>query len=102
EAPKPGSSTPTRLGRDSRGTGATTNRQEQADASPSTAHARDAVADKEYTHVMGRGEVLSDVIRAFNTEAKAKGYQVLTSQQVMKYNNITDPRRIKEGAKILL
>lgn len=60
------------------------------------------VAEKAIEHVMAKGQRLSDVIVEFNVEAKKKGYQLLSSQQVMKFNKITDDRKIREGAKILL
>lgn len=60
------------------------------------------VADKAIEHVMAKGQRLSDVVVEFNVEAKKKGYQLLTTTQVMNFNKISDARKIREGAKILL
>lgn len=59
-------------------------------------------ADKYIEHVMEPGQSLSLVLKGFNEEAKKKGYQPLTVQQVMKYNKITDERRIPQGATLKL
>jgi small-conductance mechanosensitive channel len=59
-------------------------------------------AEKWIEHVMEPGQSLSLVLRGFNEEAKKKGYQPLTVQQVMKFNRIADERRIPQGATLKL
>lgn len=62
----------------------------------------DKPPDKALEYVLERGQRLSDVVVSFNAEAKKQGYQTLSVAQVMKFNNIKDDKRIREGAKILL
>lgn len=60
-----------------------------------------AEAPEKFTeYTVGPGESLSLVVRAFNEEAKKKGYQPVTVQQVMKFNRITDERRVPSGATL--
>lgn len=64
--------------------------------------AADLGAKKEFPYVIKRGETLSGVLQAFNQDADKQGYRALTAKEVMDYNEITDERRIPEGATILL
>lgn len=57
---------------------------------------------KAVPYTVGRGETLSLIVEGFNTDAKKKGYQPLTVQQVMKFNKVTDPRKIPVGAVLNL
>lgn len=59
-------------------------------------------AEKYIEHVMEPGQSLSLVLKGFNEEAKKKGYQPLTVQQVMKFNKIADERRVPQGATLKL
>ena len=58
--------------------------------------------EKALEYTLERGQRLSDVVSSFNEEARKQGYQTLSVAQVMKFNNIKDDKRIREGTKILL
>jgi len=58
--------------------------------------------EKALEYVLERGQRLSEVVGSFNEEAKKQGYKTLTVSQVMKFNDIKDDKRIREGTKILL
>lgn len=92
-------STPDR-GDDSGGGGSKGSRDRNADK-PERATKPEA-PDKYIEHVIESGQSLSLVLKGFNEEAKKKGYQPLTVQQVMKYNKISDERRVPQGATIRL
>jgi TolA-binding protein len=49
-----------------------------------------------------RGQTISDLVRAFNEQASRQGVRPLTITEVMKFNNITDARRVQEGQSVLL
>lgn len=72
----------------------------EGDAKPAAAKETPPVKAVPYT--VGKGESLSLIVDGFNQDAKKKGYQVLTIQQVMKFNKITDARRIREGMTLNL
>lgn len=55
-------------------------------------------AVKAIPYTVGRGETLSVIVEGFNVDARKKGYQTLSVQQVMQFNHITDARRIPVGA----
>lgn len=63
---------------------------------------RDAAPEKAVSYVFKKGDSLSEVVNGFNAEAKKEGYQVVTIDQVMKFNKITDARRIPVGSTIQL
>ena len=63
---------------------------------------KEKAPEKVLEYVIERGQRLSDVIGSFNEEAKRQGYQTLSVSQVMKFNNIKDDKKIREGTKIQL
>lgn len=63
---------------------------------------KEVQAEKAVSYVFKKGDSLSEVVNGFNAEAKKEGYQTVTIDQVMKFNKITDARRIREGATIQL
>lgn len=77
-------------------------REEGGTGSRGSGSAREPAVEKALPWVMERGQRLSTVVARFNEQAKKEGFQPLTVQQVMKFNNITDDRRIREGSTIQL
>lgn len=61
-----------------------------------------AGAKKAVEYVMKSGDTVSGVVVKFNTDAKARGFQALTVQQVLDFNEIADARRVQEGTKLQL
>ncbi len=58
---------------------------------------------KSVPYTVGKGDTLSAIIDGFNSEAKKKGFQPLSVQQVMKFNKITNPSRgVRDGMVINL
>jgi LysM repeat protein len=64
--------------------------------------AAETTPDKALPYVIQAGDSLSRVVDEFNKQARQEGYQALTVQQVMKFNNIAEARRIREGQTIQL
>lgn len=58
-------------------------------------------AEKAVPYVMKRGQTLSGLLVEFNADARKRGYQALTADQVLQFNSIEDARRIQEGATLL-
>lgn len=77
-------------------------REEGGTGAKGPGSAKEPAVEKALPWVMERGQRLSTVVARFNEQAKKEGYQSLTVQQVMKFNNITDDRRIREGSTIQL
>lgn len=76
---------------------------EKADKSKSgDTAAEPATPVKAIPYTVGRGETLSLILEGFNADAKKKGYQTLTLQQVMKFNKIADPKKVPVGATLQL
>lgn len=72
---------------------------------PSTAAASatgTATPPKALPVTVERGQTISDLVRAFNEQASRQGVRPLTINEVMKFNNITDARRVQEGQSVLL
>lgn len=63
---------------------------------------REPSAEKAVPYVLEPGQTISEVVDSFNREARKQGYQALTTDQVMKFNNITDARRVPAGATLQL
>ncbi|MFN0066113.1 MAG: hypothetical protein ACKVYV_00610 [Limisphaerales bacterium] len=59
-------------------------------------------ADQAVEHIVGRGQALSQIVAAFNTDAKRQGFRTLTVDEVMRFNGITDARKLREGQKLNL
>lgn len=59
-------------------------------------------ADQAVQHVVGRGQALSQIVAAFNADAKRQGFRTLTVDEVMRFNGITDPRKLREGQRLNL
>lgn len=54
-------------------------------------------APKVIPYTIGKGETLGTILEAFNADAAKKGYQSVSLQQVMKFNKISNPNRVREG-----
>lgn len=63
---------------------------------------KEITASKAVPHVLERGQSLSEVVTSFNEQAKKQGYQPLTVDMVMKFNKITDARRVPAGMTLQL
>jgi uncharacterized protein (UPF0335 family) len=72
------------------------------DAGKGREREKDTPPEKAVSYVFKKGDSLSEVVSSFNAEAKKEGYQVVTIDQVMKFNKIADARRIREGSTIQL
>jgi chromosome segregation ATPase len=59
-------------------------------------------ADQAVEYTVERGQSLSQIVASFNAEARKQGYRTLTVDDVMRFNNIADPRRLREGQKLQL
>lgn len=59
-------------------------------------------ADQAIEHTVGRGQSISQIVAAFNTDARRQGFKPLTVDEVMRFNGITDARRLREGQKLQL
>jgi chromosome segregation ATPase len=59
-------------------------------------------ADQAVEYVVEKGQSLSQIVASFNAEAKKQGYKTLTVDDVMRFNAITDARRLREGQKLQL
>lgn len=68
-----------------------------ADKPDKSDKSEDAPAVKAVPYTVGKGESLGIIIDGFNSDAKKKGYQTLSVQQVMKFNKITNANRVREG-----
>ncbi|HMO64853.1 MAG TPA: hypothetical protein PKE47_06475 [Verrucomicrobiota bacterium] len=59
-------------------------------------------ADQAIEHTVGRGQSISQIVSAFNADARRQGFKPLTVDEVMRFNGITDARRLREGQKLQL
>lgn len=59
--------------------------------------AKETINVKAFPYTVGKGETLSAILDSFNADAKKKGFQPLSVQQVMKFNKITNANRVREG-----
>lgn len=73
-----------------------------ADSTEPSKNRPEQAEEKAIEYTMLKNETLSGVVSRFNADAKKQGYQPLTVAQVMEFNKIEDPRRIREGARIWL
>ncbi len=63
--------------------------------------ASEPATDKALPYAMKRGQTVSELLVEFNADARKRGYQTLTAEQVLEFNHIADARQIPEGATIL-
>lgn len=59
-------------------------------------------AEQAIEHTVGRGQSISQIVAAFNADARRQGFKPLTVDEVMRFNGITDARRLREGQKLQL
>lgn len=71
-------------------------------APPAADRDREPSAEKAVPYVLEPGQTISEVVDSFNKEARKQGYQALSIDQVMKFNKITDARRVPAGMTLQL
>ncbi len=94
----PGRSSPNRSAPESP---RSTSRRDNDRSSANNAPVEPAPA-KSVPYTVGRGDTLSLIVESFNADAGKKGYLPVTVSQVMKFNKITDARRLAAGAQLNL